>query len=523
MKGCFTNMLRTLLLTAVVFISVSVLAQKRKIPDTSAYIQQPDRIEIQIDDYDNEFTVINGEEDGLLVVKETSVRNQNGYGWVLYKLDTALQIEWTKLAVVPYAYTYRGWDYSEGDFFLLFASGQYKPEEFSIFRIDGEDGAIEETEVSTVFPIGLTHFEIIDNTVIFAGVANMRPAVLTIDLDEKKPRVLPGVYNGNSEIIDLYLNDEDAVFSVALLERMNNKRLSVNIKTYTTDNLMVQNNTIIPGEKRNLIDGAPTDFSSGFQYVAGAYSAKSTQYSRGLYLAKFMNGRQQFIKYYNYADLRNFFDYMGNNRKERVKERISRRKSKGKKNKFNYRVLVHEIIKQGDEHIMIGEAYYPRYSSYQTMVPYGTGLYDRNYNNVIGYKYTHAIVVSFDKNGNILWDQSFPIDDVFLYDLEELVTVNILKDRIELLYLEENTIRSKVIKGNEVLEGKSYTPVRLNSSEDEFAKKDPEVEGLEKWYDRTLYAYGEQEIEHRRENRGRSRREVFYVNKVRYNPNEHSN
>ena len=63
---------------------------------------------------------------------------------MLYKLDTTLLTEWTKLAAIPFSYTFRGWDYSEGDYFLLFASAQYRPEEFVIYRIKGENGEIEE-------------------------------------------------------------------------------------------------------------------------------------------------------------------------------------------------------------------------------------------------------------------------------------------------------------------------------------------------------------------------------------------
>ncbi len=522
----FVFMRMKYILSTFIMLSTALLciAQKKKTPDTSAFITQPDRIEFEINKFDEEFTIINGEEDGLLVLKETSVRNPKGYGWTLYKLDKDLQEEWTKLRVVPFSHTFRGWDYSQGNYFLLFSTAQYRPEEFTIIKIDGDNGEIEEYEVSTVFPIILSHFEVIRNTVLMAGTTNFRPAILTIDLDNRKPQVLPGIYGTNSEIIDIHVNDQDELFSVALLERLPNKTLSVNVKTFTTDNVLVQNNLINPGDKRNLIDGAPTDFSSGFQYIAGAYSNKSTQFSRGLYLSKFVNGRQQFIKYYNYADLNNFFNYMSKNRQNRVRERIDRRKSKGKKNKFNYRILVHEIINHGNEYIMIGEAYYPRYSNYQVMMPYGMGWTNQDrYQAVVGYKYTHAIIVSFDQKGNILWDHSFPIDDVFMYDLEELVSVNVQKDRIELLYLEENTIRSKIIKGNEVLEGKSYTPVRLNSENEEFTKKDPEVEGLTKWYGSTLYAFGEQEIDQRIGDRTRNRRNVFYINKVRYDPNEISN
>ncbi|MDH5609838.1 MAG: hypothetical protein OEY56_10185 [Cyclobacteriaceae bacterium] len=512
----------TFVLLSLICGSLLATAQRKKNePDTSSYLSQPNRIEFLYEKSNNEFHLVNGYDDGLLVVKETYNRLEQGYGWEIYKLDTSLQIVWSSLLIVPYGHTFQGWDYSSHEYFLLFSSAQYKPDEYEIVRINAKNSLQERLSISTVFPIELSHFEVIDKTILMAGTTNFKPTVLTFSLEEKKPRVIPGIYNTNSEILEIHMDDDNGVFSVAMIERMINKRLTVNVKSFTADNLMVQNNTINPGDRKSLIDGAPTDFSSGFQYISGAYSNKSSLYSRGLYLAKFVNGRQQFINYYNFADLTNFFGFLNDKRFKRVRERISKRKEKGKKNRYNYRLLIHEIVQQGNEFILIGEAYYPRYSNYQTYSAYNP-ISIRNvysYANIIGYKYTHAIVVSFDQNGNILWDHSFAIDDVFRTNLVETVTVNVHSDRIELLYLEKNHIRSKIVQGHDVLEGKSYTPIRLGSEKESFTIKDPEVEGLDIWYDNVLYAYGEQEIQHDTGGKISIRRNIFYINKIQYNPN----
>ena len=110
-KNVVHVMRAVLILLGVAFFSSSAMGQRKKDPDSSAFILQPDRIEFTIDKYDDDFTVINGGEDGLLVVKETSVRSNGGYGWALYKLDTALQEQWTKLKVIPLSYVFRGYDY----------------------------------------------------------------------------------------------------------------------------------------------------------------------------------------------------------------------------------------------------------------------------------------------------------------------------------------------------------------------------------------------------------------------------
>ncbi|MFT4738833.1 MAG: hypothetical protein ACI8QD_001302 [Cyclobacteriaceae bacterium] len=497
----------------------TVEAQRNKNrPDTSAYLEQPDRIEFLFEDNDLSFTIINGAENGLLVVKETSVRNAYGYGWVLYKLDQDLKTEWTKLLIVPFDYSFNGWDHYNGQFHLLFASSPFNSEEFSIFQVDGLTAKVDEYKISTVFPINLSHFEVVDRSILLAGSVSYRPAVLTFDLDELKPRVIPGIYNGNSDLLDVYVNDAARFFTVTMLERTFEKRFTINFKSYSMDNKLLQSNVIIPGERRSVIDGAPTQFPGGVQYVAGAYSIKSPDYSRGLYLAKFESGQQSYVKYINYSELGNFFDYMGRKRRDRIEERISRRREKGKKTRFSYRLLVHDIIQLEDQFLLIAEAYYPRYSNYN-LGPYASGS-GNGLATISGYKYTHALVVSFDKNGKRLWDHSFAIDDVVKTQLDKTVQVVAHEDRVELHYLEENVIRSKLVINNEVIEGNSYTPVRLSSERDEFVIRDPEVEGLQHWYDDVLYAYGEQQIQHRLSERVKTKRDVFYINKVRYNTEE---
>lgn len=506
-----------LLLYAVGFVCI---AQRRQhTADSSSYIEQPNRIEFMFEKNDIEFTVINGHENGLLVVKETAVRNEGGFGWVLYKLDTALQLEWTKLLIVPFEYSFKGWDYSDQKYYLLFAAKQYTQDDFSIYSIEDSKGLIEEMKFSTVFPILLSHFEVLGDSFILAGSVNYKPAVLTFNTAELKPRVLPGIYSGNSNLLEMYINDDANVFSIATIERLIDKKYTVSVKTYDTNNQMLQSHRVLPVDRKSIIDGAPTQFSSGVQYIAGAYSYKSPDYSRGLYLSMFLDGEQQFIKFYNYAELSNFFGYMGSRREQRVQERIVKRREKGKKNRFNYRLLVHDIIRQGDHFLLIGEAYYPRYSTYQNLGPYVINR-TSSMGYVTGYKITHAIVVAFDANGNMLWDHSFPIQNVFKDYLTETVQVIAKKDRVELHYLEENTIRSKVVIGDEVIEGESFTPVRLDSEKDQLVIKDPEVEGLERWYEDMLYAYGEQMIEHEVSQRVRTKRDVFYINKVRYNPKD---
>ena len=268
-----------------------------------------------------------------------------------------------------------------------------------------------------------------------------------------------------------------------------------------------------PEENKHLIFARAMKTEDNVQLIAGVYGGRNSDYSRGLFLASIGETGLQRLRYYNYGDLENFFKYMKASREKRVKERIERRKIKGKRIKFSYRFLVHEIVPYKNQYVLLGEAFYPRYKS----VEFSPGFFAggppnygaRNGRIFDGYSYTHAVVMGFDKNGKLLWDNSFEINDVRTFTLEQFVKLEVQGDRIALLYLFENELRSKIIQDDQVLEGKTFEPIRTKT--DEIVKKEETaLSKLDYWYQDFFYAYGIQEIT----NPGTGKRRVFFINKI---------
>ena len=487
----------------------------------STFLVQPNRIEFEMGPKDGDFQIVPAKEQGLLVVKTTRVRSKDGWLWSFNMVDTTLNMTWTRVIPIQYGSNFLGYDHFGDSFFLLFGESNYKLEEMKVMRLNIKSGDYNYYDVNTVFPVQLSEFEVVGNTLIFGGYANFRPVLMLYDMDEKKPKVLPGFYNNNSDIIELRVDDDTRTFTVILNEKTFNKKITVSIKTFTEKGTLLQTKALESDYEKSLIDGVSTTFESGVQYVAGTYARRKSEYSRGLYLAKLKGGEQILIKYHNYGDLENFFSYMKEKREQRVKDRINKRKVSGRKIKFNYRLLVHDIVERDDEYILIGEAYYPKYSNYGSGAYYDAPYYENSRQNwidpnFIGYKYTHAVVVAFDRSGNILWDNSFEINDVLSVQLSEFVKVSAEDDRIILLYIYENVLRSKIIEGAEILEGKAFNPIELKFQSDEIRETNKEVEGLEKWYDKKFYAYGIQNIKNLRDSNVKLNRKVFYINKIEY-------
>jgi hypothetical protein len=486
-----------------------------------AQVEQPKRLEIELDSEDEYFKVISAGKKGIVLYRESQERSKEGKVWEVLNYDTSLVKTFEAKFAVPFGDRYIGWEYVPDKLYLLFNRGLYQSKSLRLIEVSLQTGDTTNHDIEKLFPIELTEFYVYNNVVLMGGYVNLRPSVIYYSLSEKKMRVLPGFYSNNSELLEISIDKQLNIFSVSMLEKMPNKRLKISIKTFDFTGKLLASRDIEPKENLSFISGKSSNIVNGSHFIAGTYANKRSKYSRGIYFARLGSNEDEEVYYYNYADLENFFDYMRAKREIRVKEKIERRKIRNKKNKFNYRLVVHDIMKMDDQFIMIGEAYYPKYSSYTTNPYFGANPYNpslsdiyRNY-NFAGYKYTHAVIIAFDKNGTLIWDNSFEINDVTSFTLDQFVHPHIDEDQIVLLYNFENVIRSKIIREGIILEGKAFNDIELKFDED-IVNSNSQFGGIRKWYEDFFFAYGVQKIKNLKDKDVKLNRKVFFINKVIY-------
>jgi hypothetical protein len=490
----------------------------------SEQVEQPSRFEVELKWDDEFFDVISAEENGIFLIRKNYDINQRGdMAWQIIVLDTALNAKWQKDIFLQVTYELSGHDYYRNKIFLLYTIPESYKDDHIILEVDMITGLYQKYEVRRSFNIELTEFEILNNSAIFGGYFNGKPTILQYFFKEGKTLALPGFYEERSRIIDVHVNDEQNLLTTLTSVKTNTKTFSIAVRQFQDDGTMIENTILQPYENTSLIDARYVTINDDIDIIAGTYSNKNYRYSRGIFLAHVDENEDQTLKYYNYGELDNFFNYMRAKKQKRVEERIKRKKIKGKRLRFNYRLLVHDILNYADEYILVGEAYYPKYGSsfgyyggyFSTYSSRGTD--GRGYSYFEGYKYTHAIVIGFSNQGNLLWDNSFEINDVISYDLKRLIEVDPREDEIVLLYNYENIIRSKLIKDEDVVEGKSFNDISLKFQDDRIEKENAEFGGLESWYENKFYAYGVQKIKNLKDAGVKLNRKVFFINKILYN------
>lgn len=426
----------------------------------------------------------------------------------LIKIDTAFSEEWSGYLHIEKGYIIMGRQSFDGKLYLLLRYHTYAKNDLILLAIDERNGSYVRYHVPCFIPLLPSQFNITNNGALIGGYYNRVPVVLFFTFDTRTTKVLPGLFNEAGELAQVKTYN-DGTFDVLISSKNFSRQRTMWIKNYDADGNLLRNLPLDPGDK-HFIFGRAVRGVENTQIVAGVFGTVNAEYSKGLFITALNPDGESVTRLYHFSELENFFAYMKPRREERIKSRIERKLARGKHARFSYRFLVHELIPYQGNYILLGEAFVPQYR-YPRAANYGSTparIFD-------GYLYTHAVVMCFDKTGNLLWDNSFEINDIKTFTLDQFVKIEPFDDKIALIYMYDNTIRTKVIQSDKVVEGKTIDPIQI-FSDTEVVKRDLSDHGrLEYWYGDSLLACGIQEIAGK-PGVGASRRTVFYINKIRF-------
>jgi hypothetical protein len=214
------------------------------------------------------------------------------------------------------------------------------------------------------------------------------------------------------------------------------------------------------------------------------------------------------LRFYDFLNLKHFFDYMKPAKAERLRARSARRKAAGRDFRLHFRLLTHRLMPFQNGYVLVAEVYYPhyRYDS-NSMMAYAMRSFD-------GYHSTQAIVCGFDSTGTLLWDNNFVLRDVDQYTLSESVRFRPLPDgqRLVLAYLDDHDIRYKIIDRTTPSPNDLKVPILTNLEGKKEKVQETKEQSILPWYGSRFLAYGRQRI---RLEHG-STRTVFFINTVAF-------
>lgn len=509
--------------------------------------QSVKRIEIPLPSGNSQLFTIPINEQGVLVLTQLSKTN-----FTLNRFDTNLDQVWAINGTIDGNLDYVKHCFDGKNLYLLFS--RYRSNVYEVIKVNIGPGFIEKYQIMSVDRMEVSDFQAINSSIFIAGMVNNQPVILFTNLVERKTKVLPTALKSQAEIQSMELDTSTAIVNVTYAVGTRGKNYQLVVKSFDEDGKQISQVVMNPENEYAMMNGKLNLVSDSTEVMFGTYGHKNSigssrgPTSQGIYFSKLLDNEITDLKFHSFTEFKNFFNFMGERQKEKQEKKIQDKKEKGSDLRLDYRLLVHDIIKQDDKYIMVAEAFYAdyRYNNYSPFgayngfgSPYSSfynpyrwgygyyGLYspfssyyspwgwgNRYYGNqqtFDGWIYTHAIVAAFDEKGNLLWDNSIEMKDVKEQKLSEKVKASVKGDEITLSYSNKGQIFTKIIKADKVLEDTQGAKVATQLEGDKV--KQTTSDAIDYWYKNYFIASGYQRITN--DNEG-GRRNVFYMNKISF-------
>lgn len=391
---------------------------------------------------------------------------------------------------------------------------EYDTDRFQFLRLHLDDGVIETYEGRLIDQFDIHQFKVMGGQAYVSGYHHGRPVIMAFSFFDQSTKVLPGMYVNRMEISSLEIDEARQEVNVLVHSLKRNCKFSIRTYNYDSKLLRILD---FDGAENALVSGKLLPVNEHESLLVGNYSTDCTPYSQGIYVTRIHHGDSGSaatdeptteIQYIEFSQLQNFFNYLKPNRQQKLLARAKKKKDEGKDYKFRYRLLVHDLQPTADGLTLVAEVYFPQYRGSAL----GYGGYLRGADRYEGYRYTHAFICGFDKQGKLLWDNCFPIKELLSTELTEMVQVSQQGDRVVLAYPNDGEITTEVIQGNKILKETEKFKLLTNAENEKvtFSAQD----NLMAWYGRHFIACGFQKIAPTKH--VSTQREVFYLNKLTY-------
>jgi hypothetical protein len=502
-----------------------------------AWGQSVRRIELPLNGNNAGYQAVALGEKGVLLISKPDRGTFN-----VQKFDTNLDRVWSIDGPVESNLDYITSSYDGHSVFLLF--GKSRSALYQIVKVNVGPGFAETFTINTLDRFEITDFKTLGYSVFMAGMVRSEPVLIHTLLTNSQSRILPSAIKGSNAIQAIEVDTLHRLVNVSFAVKKG-RQTKIVARSYEESGELYTQVSVDPEEDYSLLNGRLQVLNDSVRIIIGTYGYRNMQStsnaaSQGLYISKVVNDEMVFTQYHSFTDFKNFFNYMNERQQEKMERRIRKKKEDGEDVKLNYRLLVHDIVPKENNFLLVAEVFFPEYRyqnpnmlgsyGYGGLIgyPLGMGLYNpylwnpmyggRGYNQQVfdGFTYTHAIVADIDQNGKLLWDNSISFDNVKSMELKEKIRVqNEIGGRTQLVYSHDGAIRSKIIRGNQVIDGGRVIPNSTNVEGDKIRKTT--TDDIDYWYDHFYLAWGDQRIINAAGDvQTRGRRNVFYLNKIAF-------
>ena len=504
-----------------------------------AQVNGPQRVEVEVDYTGNDYEVIPLGEQGVLLFYDNGKDFKDIFkAAVVEKFDSNFKKSWTKVIPYPDKMTFVKQTVTEDYLYLLFKENGKKNAKIALIRLSIEAGESKELKGVSPYNIMVNDLAANGDILYFGGVNIPTRGHLAFGFCTTLALCfIPNVFgwfdykyhsmvfradfaSGIVEKLNVDIKDLSEMRSVVASKEYNQFNvLNISKKDYNEPKEFLINSYDLKGNQINsceiavnpvqgLKDARIINTSTNNKIAIGPYvniskpkdayigrfpeqiAFSKSKHSHGLFISKIEGSEQKFIKFYPYEKL----------------EYTNARKNRKKEFKLENNLELQEVLKHNNDYIFIAEVYYPQYHP-------ETNAKGQQVDKFDGYRFTYAITVAFNEDGDKLWEDAFEIKNILSMHLNPKVKVLIDNKNLVLAYSDGEKIYSKVIRNGEIISEKSSMVIKSKYDTDE-VKKQYDF-NIKYWYNNYYLAYGMQKIKNKKLKDNKKRR-IFYLSKIAF-------
>ncbi len=464
----------------------------------------PLRVELETAKDENDYNCLLAEEQGVVVFYEGNPIGVDSVAWILMHYDTNLKRVHSYRLPSPANLNYVKGCYLKGRIFILFQEKYQKkttPKSY-LFFLDLNRKETEIRSIDELSDLAINYMQAFGDQLVMISFEKELYNIYRYDFSRHqltKPQLTDG------RILSIEFCEADTLYQklywgliVANANKSSNMQLIET--TYRGDVIRKTPFPSYTGYYLNSSRFAVTDTAQAI--IIGTYTDDHQRYTdnhyTGVYTLTFKNGVFGDPNYFTYAH---------------IKSRDSSKVTKNRRDEQNLHELIGPIFINNGNYTFVSEVFYPEYAQQNTPTFDPYYRYNNTYATAVfnGYRYVNAYIITFDKNGELLWDNYMPFSGILTDRLTQRVSIYPFEDWTIIFYPFNNRITYTLLAGYDVIEPLHTTPLVSNYRKDiiEYSRNNYFVH----WYGNYFIAYGYQYIRNN-SREVKNKRYVFYMNKL---------
>jgi hypothetical protein len=502
-----------------------------------AQIQQIARFEREQKNSDPEFIIIPTGARGMVLFRDKDKYKEGRQLWEMIRLDSDLNEVWNMELDVKAGMRLIGYDHKDAETFLLFRASDHEASNLHLFAVNIQSQEIKRYEIKQELSIRITHFGILLNAIVVGGYISNEPAVMIYDFEKEGPKIVPGFFVSNTELLDLRINTNNT-FNTLIIDQKNREQKKLIIKTFDSSGALLLEDAVDIEGKRTILSGITSTLQNDDLLIAGTWTVGTSRSAAGIYTVVVDPFSDQPIRYYDFGQLKHFFDYQSERKANKLRQKSMQARASGSIPD----IRAHASLMRLDEHpngfVLLQEVFQP--SSSMNTSPYWNDFSNPYYYGYMPYTYSpfmnryytrpyqynypaspsgenkilHASVVLFDLKGQLLDDFGLEIKDKKSNTVEQTSDFLLVNGKVAIAYKKEKEIF--FLRGApDEEEGIQETIDIAPNEPGEIIRSDSDHSFVRFWYDHYMYAWGYQRIRDTRQSSEDPTRYVFYIIKIR--------